>query len=221
MQPHLVYKLVVFILVLIALATLPYFFDVEMLFDQEHFQTLVDQNGLSNAPRFIVIMLFLSFILLPVSVISITAGLLFGGFEGGLIALAVVVTGSFASFSFARYFGGDAINWVLRRHAKTLKGYTAFIERYDAYAVLLFKSVPLLPNMVVNLGFGLLKVRPFVFVLGTAIGAAPGAFILSYTGNYLFQTGEPQFYILLLLYGLFILSISALTYRLKNSNEQS
>jgi uncharacterized membrane protein YdjX (TVP38/TMEM64 family) len=113
------------------------------------------------------------------SVMSVAGGVLFGTLVGGLAALAAMTAGGVIVFLACRTAFGD---WAAHRAGPAIARIEAGFSR-DAFAYLLaLRLMPVAPFFMVNLAAGLARVRLSSFVLATAIGAAPSAFIFAGLG---------------------------------------
>ncbi len=113
------------------------------------------------------------------AVMSVAGGLLFGTAIGGVAALAAMTAGGVVVFRACRTAFGD---WAAHRAGAAIARIEAGFAR-DAFAYLLaLRLMPVAPFFMVNLAAGLARVRLTTFVLATAIGAAPSAFVLAGLG---------------------------------------
>lgn len=107
----------------------------------------------------------------PASVISITAGVLFGVPLGILVVLAGATAGAGIAFALSRLLGRDAVAGV---DSARLRRLDALLRRRGLLAVIGVRLVPLLPFTALNYACGLSAVRPRDYLLGTAVGILPG-----------------------------------------------
>ncbi|KNE84293.1 MULTISPECIES: TVP38/TMEM64 family protein [Streptomyces] len=116
--------------------------------------------------------------LLPGSVLTASAGALFGLPLGAAAVLVGATAGAALSFGLARRLGRP----VVARHAGSgrLARLDAHLTRHGFGAVLLLRLVPLFPFSVINYGAGVAGVRFPSYVAATALGIVPGT--LAYTG---------------------------------------
>jgi uncharacterized membrane protein YdjX (TVP38/TMEM64 family) len=73
--------------------------------------------------------------------------------------------------------------------------------------------------MVVNLGFGLTRVKVRDFILGTVLGSIPGAFLLANFGNTVTDYTDPQPYIFAALYIALVITAAVWGYRIKKRGD--
>jgi uncharacterized membrane protein YdjX (TVP38/TMEM64 family) len=114
---------------------------------------------------------------MPVGVLITVGVLVFGPWPGMAYALAGMVSGSMASYGVGLLIGADAVDrWSQqgRIHALALA-----LKRRGLWAIVLVRAVPVAPFIVVNMTAGAFRVRFRDFVLGTALGLAPGTVMIS------------------------------------------
>lgn len=107
--------------------------------------------------------------LLPITLLTLASGLLFGAFWGFFYALVAALASASVAYLFGRFFAHDLpgrFGWAL----------SARLQRYPFETVLLCRFL-LLPGDVVNYLAGFLRVRYAAFLAATAIGGVPGVLI--------------------------------------------
>jgi uncharacterized membrane protein YdjX (TVP38/TMEM64 family) len=114
------------------------------------------------------------------TLMTLTAGFLFGTVLGTVLAVTGATVGATLVFLIAR----GSFRELFRRRAG---GYLAKLERgfqKDALSYLLFlRLVPLFPFWLVNLVPALLNVPLRIFVIGTFLGIIPGGLVYASVGN--------------------------------------
>ncbi|HEX4780036.1 MAG TPA: VTT domain-containing protein [Usitatibacter sp.] len=112
-----------------------------------------------------------SFIMFPRWIITMTAVLAFGAWEGFVLGFAGVILAGIATFAPGRLVHRETVR---RLAGQRLKPLTRFMEQRGFVAVTLVRLVPIAPFPVVNLVMGAMRVRLWHFVLGTFLGMLPG-----------------------------------------------
>ncbi|MGU3540320.1 TVP38/TMEM64 family protein [Methylobacterium sp. A54F] len=113
-------------------------------------------------------------------VLTMVCGFLFGTVAGALVAVAAATTGAAIVFSIGRGPAAD----LLRRKAGPRLGSLAEGFRRDAFGYIAFlRLLPLFPFWMTNLAPAAFGVTLRTFVLATAIGLLPGAFVYAATGS--------------------------------------
>ncbi|WP_175407543.1 TVP38/TMEM64 family protein [Streptomyces sp. TRM64462] len=146
----------------------------------------VDSLGLWGPVIFAVCYALAVTALLPGSVLTASAGALFGLPVGAGAVLVGATTGAALSFGLARRLGRP----VVARHAGSgrLARLDAYLTRRGFVAVLVLRLVPLFPFSMINYGAGVAGVRFSSYVTATALGIIPGTVVYTGLGGSL---GEP------------------------------
>ena len=112
-------------------------------------------------------------------ILTMVCGFLFGIVAGGLVAVCAATTGAAIVFSIGRGPAGD----LLRHRAGPRLAALAQGFRRDAFGYIAFlRLLPLFPFWMTNLGPAAFGVPLRTFVLATACGLLPGAFVYAATG---------------------------------------
>lgn len=124
-------------------------------------------------------------LLLPITLLTVAAGMLFGAVWGGAYAAAGALLSSSVAYVFGRWFGVGA----------GLKGTGGPLHRltkrpFETVLLCRFLGVP---GDLVNYAAGYLKVRFWAFVGATLIGGAPGVLAGTLAGASLTSVSEARF----------------------------
>ncbi|MEU3143073.1 MULTISPECIES: TVP38/TMEM64 family protein [unclassified Streptomyces] len=133
--------------------------------------------------------------LLPGSVLTASAGALFGLTVGAGAVLVGATAGAALSFGLARWLGRP----VVARYAGSgrLARLDAYLTRRGFAAVLVLRLVPLFPFSVINYGAGVAGVRFSSYVSATALGIIPGTLVYTGLGGSLGEPASPVLWIAL------------------------
>jgi uncharacterized membrane protein YdjX (TVP38/TMEM64 family) len=112
-----------------------------------------------------------SFIMFPRWIITMTAVLAFGPWQGFACAMTGAIIAGVATFLPGRLVGRDTVR---RLAGPRFKGVTNFMEQRGLLAVVLIRLAPIAPFPIVNLVMGAMRVKLWHFVVGTFIGMLPG-----------------------------------------------
>ena len=184
----------------------------------------VQQHRTEAALIFIAAYIVVAAASLPAgAVLSVTGGFLFGSVFGAAWIVIGATIGATILFLIARSTLGEPLRQRFSGSIKTME--EGFRRNAFSY-MLILRLVPLFPFWLVNLAPAFLGVSLATFVLTTAIGIIPGAFVFASIGNglnALVDAGEqpdlsltaiitrPDFYIPIA--GLIILSLIPVVYR--------
>ncbi|MFI7359514.1 TVP38/TMEM64 family protein [Streptomyces avidinii] len=155
----------------------------------------VDSLGIWGPVVFAVVYALAVTALLPGSVLTASAGALFGLAVGVGAVLVGATAGAALSFGLARWLGRP----VVARYAGSgrLARLDAYLTRRGFVAVLLVRLVPLFPFSLINYGAGVAGVRFSSYVTATALGIIPGTVVYTGLGGSLGDPGSPGLWIAL------------------------
>ena len=173
-------KIVLAVLILAALIAAATFFDLQQIFRD----TLAWISGLGViAPViFIAIYILACVLLLPGSILTLGAGIVFGVVKGSIVVSVGSTVGATCAFLVGRYF---ARGWVSEKIGRNEK----FNAIDDAVAsegwkiVLLTRLSPVFPFNLLNYGFGLTKIGLKHYILASWTGMIPGTIMYVYIGS--------------------------------------
>ncbi|MCA0303425.1 MAG: TVP38/TMEM64 family protein [Proteobacteria bacterium] len=116
----------------------------------------------------------------PLNVLVLTTAAVFGPWLGIAYGAAGALTSGTVQFWIGRWLGRGALERVAGpRVRKVMDG----VRRRGLVTVVTFRLLPVAPFTLVNLAAGAGGIRFVDFVLGTAIGLAPGLVLLSIMGD--------------------------------------
>lgn len=149
----------------------------------------------------IIVGLLVSDIIIPVpaSIVMVVSGILFGGFLGGIIALAGSLLGALINFQLSRKLGRKKIaKWLGDKEYKRL---SVAMEKYGGFIVILTRMVPLAMESISTLS-GISKMKFKKYFLLNLIGFLPIIFLYSYAGA-AYKTDHVNNIFLILVIGFF------------------
>lgn len=121
--------------------------------------------------------------LIPATLLTLTAGVIWGWLVGGLWVLAASTVASFVPYLIARN-GAGWIESILRGRANDIHGK---LQNEGFTTLLLLRLIPVFPYNVLNYASGLAGLRARDYVLATFIGTIPGIFIFTYLADSISQ----------------------------------
>ncbi|MFA6954409.1 MAG: TVP38/TMEM64 family protein [Thermoanaerobaculia bacterium] len=121
-------------------------------------------------------------IFFPGSILTLSAGFLFGPFWGTVIASPASVLGATAAFVLGKTV---ARNWVAGKveSSPRFAALQSAIGREGTKILMLVRLSPVFPFSLVNYAFGLTKISLRGYILGSWIAMLPGTFLYVYLGS--------------------------------------
>lgn len=174
--------LVVFLALALVFAVSFYFFgeQVETVFSQERcIRWFTTHKGTAWGWG---ILLLVSDILLPVPATGIMAalGAVYGLVPGSCISFAGSMLAGLAGYGAARLPGKKAVRYLASDPER--ERFKAFFDRYGGYAVILSRTVPILPETISILA-GLSRMKFFRFLAALAAGTLPVSVLFTWMGT--------------------------------------
>lgn len=131
----------------------------------------VDNLGLWAPVVFAALYAVLTLAPLPLSVLTVAAGLLLGFGTGLVVVLVGAWSGAFLAFTLARGLGREAVERLAGTRITRLDD---LLERRGLRAVLIGRLSMVVPFTLMNYSAGLSSVRTRDYVIGTVVGIVPG-----------------------------------------------
>jgi len=133
------------------------------------------EHALLMVAAFMTIYIIQTGLALPgATILSLSAGAIFGPWLGTVYAVSAATIGATLSFLVTRYLLRDS---VLSKFGNKLEGINKELEERGFNYLLFLRLVPLFPFFLINLAAGLTRLRLSTFVLGTFFGIIPGGFV--------------------------------------------
>ncbi len=107
----------------------------------------------------------------PITVLFVATGILFDPWLALALAMAGALASAVQTYWLGRWLGRGELPAPVRRRAEGLQ---RLLRRRGVLAVALLRVVPTAPYPVINFAAGALRVRFSHYLLGTALGMAPG-----------------------------------------------
>lgn len=115
---------------------------------------------------------------IPSVLIAFANGLAFGVFWGGLLTIAGQTLAAAACFWIARTLGRDPVDALVSKLGLT--AVNQWVARWGTPGVTIARLIPGLSFDLISYAAGLTGIRSGPFLLATAIGSAPQAFLYAY-----------------------------------------
>lgn len=122
------------------------------------------------------------FPVVPYKLVVGAAGFMYGAWWGAVICLVGSTVAGIIVYAVVAYgYREQARRWLSRY--KTLDRYTRFVDKHPFESIVIWRIIPLLPQMAVNIYAGVSKITFTTFVIGSLIGKLPGILVYSYLGG--------------------------------------
>ncbi len=129
---------------------------------------------------FVLYTLSVAFSLPSATLLTVTAGFMFGAVMGAVWVVFSATLGATAVFMAARSAFGEGLR---RRAGPGLRRFEAGFRDNAVSYLLVLRLVPLFPFFLVNIGPALLGVPLRTYVATTLVGIVPGTFVYTSVGN--------------------------------------
>ncbi|MEL6737817.1 MAG: TVP38/TMEM64 family protein, partial [Pseudomonadota bacterium] len=123
------------------------------------------------------------------AIMTLAAGALFGLVTGTILVSFASTLGATLAFLASRYVLRDTIE---SRFGERLKGINAGLERDGAFYLFTVRMIPYIPFFVVNLVFGLTRIKTLTFALVSQIGMLLGTVVYVNAGTRLAEVNDPS-----------------------------
>lgn len=145
--------------------------------------------GIAGAALFIAAYAIAAVLMVPGSILTLAAGMIFGLAGGFAVALLGATLGANLAFLVARYVARKPLQAKLETHPK-FHAVDQAVEELRYKIVLLLRLSPLVPFNIQNYLFGLTRVKFFEYAWASLVGMAPGTFLYVYLGSTGAQAAE-------------------------------
>lgn len=148
----------------------------------DELQSRLEQYGGFAWLAFVILYAIVAVTPIPVTVMAVTAGLLFGVVEGSVLSVLGVLIGSWIAYWLARGLGKDTVKRLLGRHSQTVESQ---LQSSGFRAVVVLRLMPGLPYWPVNYGSGAFGVSQRDYILASNISVIPGQVSLVAIGSFI------------------------------------
>ncbi|HUT71956.1 MAG TPA: TVP38/TMEM64 family protein [Desulfatiglandales bacterium] len=119
---------------------------------------------------------------LPAMLVTAANGMIFGGFWGAVISWTGAMMGALTSFYIARLVGDVALGKVIRNQ-RTVEFIRHAGEKRGFYVILVSRLLPFISFDLISYMAGLSGIRPWAFIVATALGMLPATIIYTFIGH--------------------------------------
>ncbi|KGP70892.1 TVP38/TMEM64 family protein [Pontibacillus yanchengensis] len=160
----------------------------------DHIESWVENFGIWAPVVIILIFIIRPFTLIPLSIIAVACGLLFGRYMGTLYIVSGTVLGALLSLFVLRYFLGEIqINDEQKQNLNALK---KDLEEHGFKSVLMIRLLPGVNFDLVTYICARVEVKWWKYTLATLVGTLPGSILFGFFGSSLLSL-KPQSIIIL------------------------
>jgi uncharacterized membrane protein YdjX (TVP38/TMEM64 family) len=147
----------------------------------ETLKGFIRQSGAWGSLIYVTVYAFRSLIFFPASILTITAGILFGPWLGILLTIIGENISANISFAVGRYFTADLLKYfsTKKRYVPRL---TCKIQE-NGFLTVLIMRLTFLPFDLVGYSSGMCNIKQKDFALATAIGTIPGLLTFVFLGG--------------------------------------
>ena len=173
-------KIIIVVIVIAALVVATKLFDLQQIF--RHTLEWISGLGVIAPVIFITIYILACVLLLPGSILTLGAGIVFGVVKGSIVVSIGSTLGATCAFLVGRYL---ARGWVTGKIAgnEKFKAIDEAVAGEGWKIVLLTRLSPVFPFNLLNYAFGLTKVSLKQYFLASWLGMIPGTVMYVYIGS--------------------------------------
>ena len=152
----------------------------------------------------LVFLVILEVVLAPIPPLAlyIVAGLLFGGFFGGILILTGNIIGALIDFKIAHKIGLTKE----QKNKKIVKKFNKFFDKYGGLSIFVLRINPLTTSDLVSYLSGLTRIKTKNFLIATTLGLIPIIFVQTYLGD-IWIKENPILSAIVIIFSLFYLLI--------------
>jgi phospholipase D1/2 len=121
-----------------------------------------------------------SFVMFPRPLITMASVVIFGAWIGAAVSLSGILFAAMIGYALGRLLDRDTVR---RYTGPRMERITHFLQRKGLIAMTIVRLVPVAPFQVVSALAGAVRVKVRDFLLGTAIGMAPGLLVATVLGD--------------------------------------
>jgi uncharacterized membrane protein YdjX (TVP38/TMEM64 family) len=134
------------------------------------------------APAFLLLYAAACALGLPITPLTLAAGVIFGAMLGGVLSWAGAVVGAAGGYLLARRLGAGAVRTLAGKRAHRIE---TLSERTGFLTLVRLQLIPVLPISALNVACGVAKVPFLTYVAAAAVGVIPGSVIYAYFADQL------------------------------------
>ncbi|KOP23395.1 gammaproteobacterial enzyme C-terminal transmembrane domain protein [Hapalosiphon sp. MRB220] len=204
--------------ILLLLSAILLFFATPLrnLLNQDILSFWLQRLGIWAVPIFISTYILVTVLGLPITIHTLTGGVVFGLGWGSLWSTLAATLGAVGAFCLTRYLFRDWVAAKFGQH-KLLQKWHQALERHPFSLVLSLRFAPIAPFNIINFLLALTTINLKIYTLGTLIGVIPGTIAYTWlgaSGKTALQGNDTSSFILASVF-LVLLSVSPLLFKRK------
>ncbi|GAM24424.1 hypothetical protein SAMD00019534_075990 [Acytostelium subglobosum LB1] len=185
---HTWIKLALLVLVIVGICLAVFVFKLQTHLDV--LQTMVDKFGIvPGGLIFVAIFICLILFLVPVTIPTILAGIIFKLWFGILFVWCSSMLGATIAFLLGKYVFRDSIQKKIEKNKK-LQAIDQAIGQEGWKIVLLLRLTPIVPEAILNYALAVTNVNYIPYIICTGIGLVPGVSFFIYMGTMIGNISE-------------------------------
>lgn len=134
-------------------------------------QSAIEDLGWVGAFAFVLLYAAVAVTPIPVTIMAVTGGLLFGVIGGSLLSIVGVLLGCWAAYWLARALGHHTVRKLLGSYADKVE---RNLENAGFQAVCILRLLPGIPYWPVNYGSGAFGINQRTFLVASVVSTIPG-----------------------------------------------
>ncbi len=172
-------KIIVLLLVATLIAAF-YWFDGAQYLSLDIFQQWFAENPFRTGVIYFGLYILVTALSLPgATIITLLGGAVFGLWWGLLLVSFASSIGATLAFLVSRTLLGDTVNKKFGQHLEKIN---QGVEKEGAFYLFTLRLIPLIPFFVINLVFGLTKIKTWTFYWVSQLGMLAGTFVFVNAG---------------------------------------
>jgi len=161
---------------------------INHLQEVETMQRFFNDFGLLGYGIYILIFIAVAVFMLPASIMTVVAGIAFGPFIGGMLAIIGGTLGAASAFLIAKYLARETVIRKFKGN-KVFDNIDKQVEKNGVHFLILTRLVPVFPYNVQNYAYGVTNLSFVKFTVVSFFAMAPGSFIYAYMSGQIVREG--------------------------------
>lgn len=154
----------------------------------ETLQRQIDALGWAGFLGFILLYAVVGLTPIPVTIMAVAGGLIYGVVEGTVLSVAGAVLGCWGAYWIAAALGKDTVRKLLGKHGEKVEHH---LDGAGFQAVFALRVLPGFPYWPVNYGAGVFGITQRDYLVASALATVPGQISLVSIGAFI---GNPTFW---------------------------